>query len=139
MNPTKLDPRFLEFIVNSVPHGIFTVDEQGRITFFNQAAEHITGRHAEETLGKPCHEVFQTELCEKQCPLRESVRTGLSARDREVSIQTVKGERLSVAVSTAALRDDKGRVIGGVEMFPGLAPSGGATQEAGAELARGRI
>ncbi len=120
MIPTNLDPHFLEFIVQSVPYGIFTVDQAGRITFFNQAAEQITGRKAEKAIGQPCHKVFQTELCNTQCPLQESVRTGLSVRDREVSIRTAQGEQRAVAVSTAALRDDSGRVIGGVEMFRDL-------------------
>ena len=39
----ELDPRIGSIIFDNIPHGIFTVDRNGRITAFNRAAEMITG------------------------------------------------------------------------------------------------
>jgi PAS domain S-box-containing protein len=48
-----------EIILNSIAEGVFTVDPEWRITFFNRAAEKITGVSASEAIGRPCCEVFR--------------------------------------------------------------------------------
>ena len=35
----SVDPRLVELILGNIADGVFTVDHQFRITFFNQAAE----------------------------------------------------------------------------------------------------
>ncbi len=118
--PDVLDPRYASLIFDTIPHGIFTVDGRGRITSFNRAAEAITGWRREEVLGLPCAEIFQTDHCEKVCFLRHSIEHGEPYRDREVRILRRDGAELLIAVSTAALTDADGRVVGGVEMFRDL-------------------
>ena len=48
----ELDPRYGELIFDNIPHGIFTVDSDGRITSFNAAAERITGIDHEQAIGQ---------------------------------------------------------------------------------------
>jgi len=114
------DPRFLPIIFQSIPHGIFTIDESGRITSFNQAAEQITGFPAEEAVGRRCHDVFRADICQQDCPLKRSVRTMEKTADREVTILTREGQKRVISISTAAMTDDDGNVLGGVEMFRDL-------------------
>jgi len=114
------DPRFLPIIFQSIPHGIFTIDESGRITSFNQAAEQITGFPAAEAIGRRCHDVFNADICQQDCPLKHSVRTMEKTADREVTILTRDGQKRVIAISTAAMTDDDGNVLGGVEMFRDL-------------------
>ena len=114
------DPRFFSLIFNDIPHGIFTVDGDRRITSFNRAAEEITGWQQDEVLGRPCTEVFVSSHCDQHCFLRSSIEEGEPHRDREVAIVTRDGRQLEVAVSTAALGSDNGQVLGGVEMFRDL-------------------
>ncbi|MGD8520360.1 MAG: sigma 54-interacting transcriptional regulator [Desulfobacterales bacterium] len=117
---TDNDPRFFPVIFQSIPHGIFTIDEHGRITSFNQAAEQITGFQASEAIGKRCYDVFRTDICQQDCPLKRSVRTMEKIEDREVTILTRDDKKLVISISTAAMTDDVGNVLGGVEMFRDL-------------------
>jgi PAS domain S-box-containing protein len=115
-----LDPRYGELIFDNIPHGIFTVDAEGRITSFNTAAELITGWRRHEAMGRLCREVFLANHCEQGCFLFESIEAGEPHRDREVRIVRRDGSELLVEVSTAGLRDEGGVITGGVEMFRDL-------------------
>jgi PAS domain S-box-containing protein len=112
-----LDPRYGNLIFENIPCGIFTVDELGCITAFNLAAEEITGWRRQEVLGRPCSEIFQNTRCEQSCFLRHSMERAETHTDEEVAIRRRDGRQLLVAISTAALKDRRGRVVGGVEMF----------------------
>jgi len=116
----RLDPRFFPLILDAISQGIFTIDSDCLVTSFNRAAERITGYRAEEVIGKSCFSIFKTELCQLNCPLKRSIDTGRSKEDQEVTITTKDGNPLLVAISTAALLDERDRVIGGVEMFRDL-------------------
>jgi PAS domain S-box-containing protein len=115
-----IDPRYGALIFENIPHGIFTVDGNGHITSFNRAAERITGWASEEVIGTPCREVFQSNHCRDACFLFQSMEEGETHRDREVRIVRRDGSELLVSVSTAALRDRDGRIVGGVEMVRDL-------------------
>lgn len=116
----ELDPRYGRLIFEQMPHGIFTVDEWGRITSFNRAAERITGWSRDQVVGKPCSQIFRSDHCRDSCFLFHSIEGGESHRDKEVKIVRKDGSEVLVAVSTAALRGDDGAVIGGVEMMRDL-------------------
>ncbi|MCP4901862.1 MAG: PAS domain S-box protein [bacterium] len=115
------NPVYADLIFDNIPHGIFTVGSTGRITSFNQTAEQVTGWKADEVLGRPCREVFRSSHCDESCFLLESMEGRGPHTDQEVTIERKDGSDALVSVSTAALRDDDGRVIGGVEMFRDLA------------------
>ncbi|RLB37384.1 MAG: Fis family transcriptional regulator [Deltaproteobacteria bacterium] len=109
-----------EIILDSIADGVFTVDSQWRITSFNKAAEKITGIVAKEALGRHCWDVFRANICESNCSLRQTMETGEQIVNRPVFIVNSKGERVPLSISTAILRDERGRVIGGVETFRDL-------------------
>lgn len=113
----RLDPRFFALIFDTIPQGIFTINEEGLITSFNRAAEEMMGYAEEEVLARPCREVFRADMCERHCPLKRSIATGEKTEAWEVTVTTRSGRSLPIAISTAALVDGQGRVIGGVEMF----------------------
>ena len=64
-------------ILDSINEGVFTVDLNWRITSFNQAAKKITGVKGREALGKLCYDVFQTDICEKNCALRRTLSANM--------------------------------------------------------------
>ena len=107
-------------ILNSVADGVFTVDRDLRITFFNQAAERITGIPRKDAMGQFCFEVFQANVCEKTCSLKCSFETGKEAVNRHVNILRADGKEIPISISTAVLKDEKGDTIGGVETFRDL-------------------
>ncbi len=109
--------KLVDLILDNVADGIFTVDGQFRITYFNTAAEQITGYSATEVLGSYCHEVFRTSLCSQDCPLRQSISSGRRVKNIKIDIQSREGKRRTISVSTAPLLDKTGEFLGGVETF----------------------
>jgi PAS domain S-box-containing protein len=114
------DPRFAQIILDSVTEGVFTVDHEWRIAFFNSAAERITGVRRDQALGQRCCDVFRASICEAECALRETMETGEPTVNKAVLIVDARGRRIPIRVSTAVLRDDRGRIVGGVETFRDL-------------------
>jgi PAS domain S-box-containing protein len=107
-------------ILESISDGVFTVDANWRITSFNRAAEKITGIRRREAIGKPCSEVFRASMCEADCALRRTMETGKPVINKSAFIVTGEGRRIPISVSTAILRDERGRLMGGAETFRDL-------------------
>ncbi len=115
-----LPPEWSGVILDSISEGIFTVDQDFRITWFNRAAREITGVPREEALGSYCFEVLRAEVCETACPLKETLRTGRPVTGRRVHILKADGARIPVEIGTALLRGPGGEIAGGVETFRDL-------------------
>lgn len=107
-------------ILDSIADGVFTVDTDFRITFFNKAAERITGIPSEEAVGKPCCEVFRANICETACALRHTMETGQVVMDQTVAILNADHREVPISISTALLKDEAGNTVGGVETFRDL-------------------
>jgi len=105
----------LKHIMDSVADGVFTVDSEMRIASFNRAAELLTGIKRENAIGKQCHEIFRSSLCESACPVREAIKKGKPITNREVTITNNDGNQVPVSVSASILYNDAGDPIGGVE------------------------
>jgi PAS domain S-box-containing protein len=117
---TELDKRFHEIILGSVADGVFTVNQQRRITSFNKAAERITGVSASEALGKKCHDVFHADVCEQRCALQRTLASGREIIDVPARILNSKGRSIPISLSTALLKDSGDRLLGVVETFRDL-------------------
>ncbi len=107
-------------ILDSINEGVFTVDLDWRITSFNRAAEVITGTSRDEAIGQRCSEVFRATICEGACAMKETLATGEPTVNATVCVVDSGGSRIPIKVSTGVLRDEDGRVIGGVETFQDL-------------------
>jgi len=106
-----------DIILDSVADGVFTVDGDWRITSFNRAAEEITGIRREEAIGQPCKDVLKADVCENGCALRQTMTTGQPVINKPVHIVDAHGQRKSITISSALLKDREGQIIGGVETF----------------------
>ena len=106
-----------DIILDSIADGVFTVDDKWVITSFNRAAEQITGVYREDAVGQRCRDVLKADVCEKGCILRKTIQSGKSIVNRIVHIVDAAGRRLPVSISTALLKDEKGRIVGAVETF----------------------
>ena len=107
-------------IVDSIADGVITIDLDWRITFINKAAQRITGFKADDAYGKPCKDVFQTNVCDTNCPLKRTFATKSPVINKPVCITNRDGRSIPISISTALLRDEQGRIIGGVETFRDL-------------------
>jgi PAS domain S-box-containing protein len=106
-----------DIILDSIADGVFTVDDNWRITSFNRAAEHITGVRREDAVGQRCKDVLKADVCEKGCILRKTIQSGKSIVNRIVHIVDAAGRRLPISISTALLKDERDRIVGAVETF----------------------
>ena len=111
------DQNWNNIILDSIADGIFTIDCKQTITYFNHAAEKITGLKKEQAVGKKCYEVLggSSIECKKQCFLKESMLTGEEKLSRKTNIVRSDGQQIPVTISASVVRDEFGEVIGGVE------------------------
>ncbi|MGD9018123.1 MAG: sigma 54-interacting transcriptional regulator [Desulfobacterales bacterium] len=116
-------------ILESISDGVFTVDLNWRITSFNRAAEEITGIPRNEAIGRHCSDVFRSSMCEAECALSTTLRTGKPVIGQSGYIIDAKGRRIPISVSTAVLRDSNGNVLGGAETFRDLSEIESLRQE----------
>jgi len=104
-------------ILNRIPDGLFTTDHEWRITYFNPAAEKITGFSAYDAVGMYCKDVFKNSICESDCALKHASAEGRDIHNREYEITSIEGKKIPIICSTSAFRDARGRVTGGLEIF----------------------
>ena len=115
-----LGPESFGAVLDCVADGVFTIDRDWQVTFFNAAAEAITGVARDRAIGQRCSAVFRSSLCESECAMQQSIVTGQPVVGRLVSIVNAEGVKVPISVSTALLRDEAGQIIGGVETFRDL-------------------
>lgn len=118
-----------EAILESISDGVFTVDMEWRITSFNRAAEEITGVMRKEAVGRRCADVFRSSMCGATCALQQTLKTGKPIIGKSGYIINAAGVRIPISISTAVLRDGKGRIIGGAETFRDLSDVEALRQE----------
>ncbi|OQX88445.1 Fis family transcriptional regulator [candidate division KSB1 bacterium 4484_87] len=111
------DKEHNEIILDSIADGVFTVDCDWRITSFNKSAEEITGVPKKEALGSTCRDVFHSNICDSQCVLKQSIKENRPIRNKSIYIVNAKGEQVPITISAAPLKDENGKIIGGVESF----------------------
>lgn len=104
-------------ILNRIPDGLFTTDQEWRITYFNPAAEKITGFSSYDAVGMYCKDVFKNSICESDCALKRAVVEGHDIHNREYTITNIDGNKVPIICSTSAFQDNSGRITGGVEIF----------------------
>lgn len=109
-----------EIILDSIADGVFTVDLEWKITSFNCAAEKITGIPREEAMGRLCSDVFRANICETDCALKKTMLTKRQLINKPVYIINDRGKKIPISVSTAVFKDERGKIIGGVETFRDL-------------------
>ena len=109
-----------DIILDSVAEGVFTVNENMVITYFNKAAGRIIGMPRDKAVGQYCFDVLRSNICETECPIRFSIDTGGETIARHKNILRVDGKKIPVAISASVLRDDNGKMIGGVETLRDL-------------------
>ena len=107
-------------ILDSIGDGVFTVDLNRVITFFNQAAEKITGVKRSEAVGRHCWEIFKTGTCKQDCSVQKALESENAVVHSTVFIVNTEDKKIPVRTCTAVLKDRSGRAIGAVETFRDL-------------------
>ncbi|KPK76107.1 MAG: Fis family transcriptional regulator [Phycisphaerae bacterium SM23_30] len=106
----------IEVILDHLSEGIIAHDSQRKITWFNRAAERITGYDRHEVVGKKCDEVFPGGFCGGKCSFTDK----LPDFDRlyyPLKINTKDGHQRRVEMLVAAMRNDQGDFQGVLASF----------------------
>ena len=110
-------------ILDNLHDGLYFVDRKRVITYWNKAAERLSGFTAPEAVGKSCADNILTHvdgrgcaLCTWVCPLAETMCDG-KLRQSEIYLHHKDGHRIHVSVRASPLTDADGQVIGGIELF----------------------
>ena len=102
---------FLTAVVENSPIAIFTTDPEGRITFWNPAAERTFGYKREEAMGQRAPFVPDTKR-EEAATLRQRVLGGEVLTGLELERQRADGSTIYINGAAAPLRDENDRVTG---------------------------
>lgn len=113
---------FYKTMLENMYEGIYFVDNERQITFWNKGAERITGFSASEVIGKHCFnnilnhvDDLGTRLCTQGCPLHKTIIDG-EMREASVYLHHKSGFRVPVSVRTVAITEN-GTIIGAIEIF----------------------
>jgi PAS domain S-box-containing protein len=119
--------------------GVFTMDEKGRISYWNPAMERISGFTAAEALGKTC-QLLQCSRCfGKNCPAsieKCRIREIGQSEAKECLLRHKEGHDVPVIKNASAVQDDEGRFIGIVETVTDMTELSRARQRAEAAALR---
>lgn len=119
----ELDPAFYKHLLDHLAEGVYFVDRERRILYWNRGAEAISGYAAEDVIGTRCSDAIlehvddcMTFLCKGNCPLARAIDSGQPVEKR-VFLLHKEGHRIPVDVKVAPVRDEKGEIAGAVEVF----------------------
>ncbi len=114
---------FYKELMNNLYDGVYFVDTDRTITYWNKGAERLTGYSKSDTEGRSCFDTFLAHvdhtgklLCDSSCPLAEVLGDG-QPREAEVYLHHVDGHRVPVSVRVSPITDEEGRITGAVEIF----------------------
>ncbi len=110
-------------LLDNMYEGVYIVDKDRTIIYWNTAAQRLTGYPAEAVVGKKCHDDLMMHvnergenLCSDKCPLISAQRDG-EVRETTVYLRHSLGHRIPVDVRAVPLRDDSGEVQATMEVF----------------------
>lgn len=113
----------LQNFLNYLHDGLYCVDKNRVITYWNKAAENISGFSAKEVLGRSCSDNILTHvdengrsLCHSLCPLGATMADDVP-RESSVYMHHKEGHRIPISVRVNSLKNDQGEIVGGVELF----------------------
>ena len=128
-----IDSDFSKTILENLYEGVYFVDCDRKILYWNKGAENITGYTSFEVIGKRCSDNITqvddsgVQLCMTTCPLAKTVADSIP-RETNLYIRHKKGHRVPALVRTAILQDSQGQIVGAVEIFNDNSPKLAITQ-----------
>jgi PAS domain S-box-containing protein len=117
----RSETRYRE-LIHALPAAVYTTDERGRITLYNQAAVALWGREPEVGKDLWCGswKIYQTDgtpLPLDECPMAIALREGRAVRGREIVIERPDGTKRHVLPHPEPMRNTEGAIVGAINML----------------------
>ncbi len=120
INRVNYEERSLKMILDNLDIGIFTVNRGGHFTFFNKAAEIMSGYKRQQVLGRPSPVIFGKNETVDSDMLNESITLGEFRVNYNSRIITPDGEPVPARADYMPLYDDHGKIVGGLATLKDL-------------------
>jgi PAS domain S-box-containing protein/diguanylate cyclase (GGDEF)-like protein len=111
------DPEIFRTVLDSLAMGVYLVDRNGKILFWNEGAEHITGHLGHEVIGHLCTDSILAQCnqqscsgCGDACPFRDVQREG-KARELRLALHHKLGHSVPVLFRITPIRDLHGSIV----------------------------
>jgi len=126
--------RWYRDLLEALPAAIYTTDADGRITFCNEAAAELCGRHP--VVGNDAWSIAGKlywpdgkPIAREECPTALAVKTGKPVRGTEKIVERPDGTRVPILPFPTPLHDAEGRLIGAVNMLVDITERKAAEEE----------
>ena len=110
-------------ILENLYDGVYYLDRDKRVTFWNKGAERLTGYRSIDVLGRISSDRILAHIneegksvCRNDCPAEKTIQDGRT-REAEMFFRHKKGHNVPVMIRVSPIRDDKGNIIGAVQIF----------------------
>jgi diguanylate cyclase (GGDEF)-like protein/PAS domain S-box-containing protein len=117
------DPEIFRTVLDSLQTGVSVVDRNGKILFWNQGAERVTGHKRHEVVGRSCRDNILVQCndrgciaCGGTCPISRTLHEG-KPQEAKMQLRHKEGHPVHVLMRIAPLRDPHGSIIGVAESF----------------------
>ncbi len=124
----QLDRNSTEFLLDNIHDGVFFVDTECKISFWNKGAEQLTGYDRSEVKKKKCSDQIINPvddsgkpLCNENCPVKLALSGG-KIHTTNAYFHHKEGYRVPVSIRAFPLIDKKGKIIAAVETFSDISP-----------------
>lgn len=113
----------LTAMLGRTAEGAMVVDQEGKVAFWNRAAQRLLGFKAQEVMGRPCCEIIRGEtlsghpLCSPTCPIAGRIRSGGGVRQFDMQTRTKDGRLVWLNVSTLPVPSRKRNVFWIAHLF----------------------
>lgn len=120
------EQKFYWTLLDTLKDGVYFADKNRKITYWNKAAETITGYRSGEMLGRHCGDNLLihideegNNLCTGMCPLARSIKTGEPCEEK-MFLHHKDGHRVPVLVRVTPVYGSGDEISGAVEIFTDL-------------------
>lgn len=119
----QANPGFYRELLDHLSDGVYFVDRERRIHYWNEGARRLSGYAPEEVVGRQCQDGILCHMdqsgrmmCRGECPLSASMADGVP-HEAYVFLRHKQGRRVPVWVRVQPIRGADGSVVGAVELF----------------------
>ncbi len=115
-------------ILNNIHDGVYFVDQEGKIFFWNRAAEQITGYSESDVKGMTCSDNILNPVDDSGKSLRDEdslVKKALGdgqTHRAEAYLLHKEGYRIPVSIRSFPLFDEAGKISSAAEIFTDISP-----------------